>query len=88
MLEAVVRSSRIHKVLPSQLLDVSQPLKLRGVDNLDQYGVQHNVTMDWVTEHFLQVCNQSLEGSILVQTSLNNWLCVLTSDMLKQYTLA
>jgi hypothetical protein len=46
MLEAVVRRAGEHKVRTAQLLDASEPLKLRRVDDGNAQWVQLNVAMD------------------------------------------
>ena len=49
--EAVVGGSREDKVCSSQLLNVAEPLELRGVDDTDQQRMHLYMAMDGVIKH-------------------------------------
>lgn len=51
VLEAVVGGAWKHQVGAAQLLDVSQSLELRRVDDGDQQWVELHVAVDGVVEH-------------------------------------
>jgi hypothetical protein len=51
VLEAVVGGSREDKVCSSQLLNVAEPLELRGVDDTDQQRMHLYMAMDGVIKH-------------------------------------
>ena len=51
VLKSVVSGSRVDKVAATQLLQVTQALKLRGVHDFHQQRVELHVTMHWVIEH-------------------------------------
>lgn len=40
-----------NKVGPSKLLDVSEPLELRCVNDFDKKRMQLHVSVDWIIEH-------------------------------------
>ena len=52
--ESVVGGSRKYEVAAAQVLDVSEALELRCVDDLDAERVEFDVTVDWVVEHLLR----------------------------------
>jgi len=59
--KAVVRGSWKNKVSATQLLNVSEALKLRRVDDSNQKGMYFNVTMNWIVEN-LQKPNNSVNN--------------------------
>lgn len=49
--KAVVRGSGKNKVSATQLLDVSETLKLRRVDDANKKGMYFNVPMNWIVKN-------------------------------------
>lgn len=57
--KAVVRGSWKNEVSATQLLNVSEALKLRCVDDTNEKGMYFNVPMNWIVKN-LQKPNNSL----------------------------
>lgn len=57
--KAVVRGSWKNKVSATQLLNVSETLKLRRVDDTNKKGMYFNVPMNWIVKN-LQKPNNSV----------------------------
>lgn len=51
VLKAVVRGSWKNQVSAAQLLNVSEALKLRRVDDADKKGMYFNVPMNWIVKN-------------------------------------
>ena len=51
VLKSVVSGPRVNKVAGAQLLQVTQSLNLRGVNDFHHQWVELHVTMHWVIEH-------------------------------------
>ena len=51
VLKSVVSGPRVDKVAGAQLLQVTQSLNLRGVNDFHHQRVELHVTMHWVIEH-------------------------------------
>ena len=52
--ESVVGGSRKYEVAAAQVLDVSEALELRCIDDLDAERMEFDVTVDWVVEYLLR----------------------------------
>lgn len=59
MFKAVVRGSWKNKVSATKLLNVSEALKLRRVDDANKKGMYFNVPMNWIVKN-LQKPNKSV----------------------------
>ncbi|SRR5579883_985600 len=73
MLEATVRRPRVDEVGESKLMNVSQPLKRRGVDDPSFVRTQTNEDVDWITYLMKMLCHipfPSITSSVLGDTSL------------------
>lgn len=54
VLKAVVRRSGVDEVAAAELLQVSQPLELRRVDDLDEQRVERHRAVDGIVEHLAE----------------------------------
>jgi len=63
MLESIVRRSRIDQVTCSELLHVSESLKLRSVDDFHECFIQFNSSVNWIVENLQKKCqlNKSMQ---------------------------
>lgn len=59
--KAVVRGSWKNKVSATQLLNVSQALKLRCVDDANKKGMYFNVSMNWIVKNLQKPNNSGID---------------------------
>lgn len=64
MLEAIMRSSNKNKVSTTQLLNVTQSLKLRSVNDFDHQGMNFYVSMNRVIKNLKRKHNLFLQKSM------------------------